>query len=285
MGDLSLYNRTVGSKDSETVLCCVCGKPAKPYALDYNGNSIGRCPRCGLRFVSPRPPMGALLTHTYDAAYYGLTGKDRKEASQDCSTHLSRLHRFAAPPGRLLDIGAGDGSLLKAAIAGGWSAEGVEMHPMLYERYLKDIGCPIHLGRFEGLGFKARYDAVTMIHVLEHVQDPKAFLARCSRALRPGGAAYAVVPNTASFNDRVKTALSRWRLKSRPWKHFAADHHLWFFTPETLSRLCEAAGFEVLRLAAIHPRPGTWPGAALFQSTLGRAVLAPWLCAVLGKPR
>ena len=35
-------------------------------------------------------------------------------------------------------------------------------------------------------------------------------------------------------------------LKGHSWKHYGALHHLWFFTPATLTTLIQAAGFEVL---------------------------------------
>ena len=35
-------------------------------------------------------------------------------------------------------------------------------------------------------------------------------------------------------------------LKDRCWKHYGALHHLWFFTPATLSALVREAGFEVI---------------------------------------
>ncbi|MBI5208896.1 MAG: methyltransferase domain-containing protein [Elusimicrobia bacterium] len=281
MGNLSVYNRTAGGGKSAAVLCCICHAAPRPYARDFRGNAIGRCPECGLRFVSPRPPMEAFLRHTYDEDYYGLGNGSRRSQPQDCGGHLARLQHWARPPGRLLDIGSGDGTLLRAAKAAGWLVEGVEMRQQLADRFLADIGCPIHVGGFEEFKPSHQFDAVTLIHVLEHVPDPMAFLRKCRAALKEGGVAYLAAPNTASLNDRIKTGLSRGALKRSRWKHLAADHHLWFFTPATMRRLCRQAGFEVLALATTHPSRKAWPGWLL--RGMARLSLGPWLAVALRK--
>jgi hypothetical protein len=55
------------------------------------------------------------------------------------------------------------------------------------------------------------------------------------------------VPNVAGLNPRLKSWQSRLGLKRKRWRHYAALHHLWFFTPPTLRRLVETAAFEVVR--------------------------------------
>jgi len=80
-------------------------------------------------------------------------------------------------------------------------------------------------------------------------------------ALASGAAAIVAVGCVTAFlaglSLRLKSWQSRWRLKRQRWKHYGALHHLWFFTPATLARVIEAAGFEVLHLETpVLERPG-----------------------------
>ena len=58
-------------------------------------------------------------------------------------------------------------------------------------------------------------------------------------------------PNVGWLACRYKTLLSRLGLKSRPFKHYDAWQHLFFFTPQRLARLMEERyDFEVLTTRA-----------------------------------
>lgn len=66
-------------------------------------------------------------------------------------------------------------------------------------------------------------DAVLATETLEHVPEPARFLAEAARCVRPGGRLVLTVPFSA-----------RW--------HYV-PHDYWRFTPSSLRRLLEAAGF------------------------------------------
>ena len=66
-------------------------------------------------------------------------------------------------------------------------------------------------------------------------------------SLRLSGILLVGVPNLAGLTPQLKSWQSRLGLKSKPWRHYAALHHLWFFTPASLRRLAEAAAFEVVQ--------------------------------------
>jgi 2-polyprenyl-3-methyl-5-hydroxy-6-metoxy-1,4-benzoquinol methylase len=103
-------------------------------------------------------------------------------------------------------------------------------------------------GELPAIDFRgARYDVVRFNHVLEHTRDPLVELTRARELVRPGGILLVGVPNVGGLSPRLKSWQSRLGLKTKRWRHYAALHHLWFFTPATLRRVAEAAGFEVVR--------------------------------------
>lgn len=284
MGSLEQFNKLSGGREKEDIPCCICGQKPVPYALDYNGNTIGQCPQCDLRFVSPRPHFSTLLEHVYDDKYYVEDGPNT-EALKDCEYYLDRVQALKSPPGLLFDVGASAGFLLETAAKRGWDIEGIDIQAEQVEYLRKKLSCPIHLGLIENLAVENRYDLLTLIHVLEHTLNPAAFLLKCKALIKPGGIVYAVFPNTASLNDRIKSNMSRWHLKSRRWKHFAADHHLWFFTIPTIESLAAKIDFPILSLKTIYPRKKIQnPLAAPLLHGLEKAGMGTWIELVLQRP-
>ena len=79
-----------------------------------------------------------------------------------------------------------------------------------------------------------RYDAVTMLQTLEHLQDPLAACRGALHCLRPGGILFATVPNRRS--------LTVWR-HGRAADCHANGTHLQFFTARAMRQMLRAAGF------------------------------------------
>lgn len=71
------------------------------------------------------------------------------------------------------------------------------------------------------------FDALIFSHVLEHLRDPAAVLARFSRLLRSGGQVLIAVPNVLSWRMRAQFLLGRFEYESAGTLD---DTHLCFFT-------------------------------------------------------
>jgi SAM-dependent methyltransferase len=78
------------------------------------------------------------------------------------------------------------------------------------------------------------FDMASLLHVLEHVPDPRATLTEARRVLAPGGVLLLALPNVDCLEAR---------LFGRDWYPLDLPRHYWGFTPHTLVRLVEECGF------------------------------------------
>jgi 2-polyprenyl-3-methyl-5-hydroxy-6-metoxy-1,4-benzoquinol methylase len=154
---------------------------------------------------------------------------------------LRRLLRFITN-GRLLEIGCATGEFLQLAAQAGFEVEGVEPDPgtsvLARDRHRLNVTT----GTLSEAGYpSACFDAVVMLHVIEHLDSPRQTVNEIHRVLKPGGIVAIETPNIDTIWFRL--------LKTR-WRQFIPDHYF-FFTPRTLGRLLENTGFRLLEIERV----------------------------------
>jgi SAM-dependent methyltransferase len=171
--------------------CAWCGAPLR------GGERLAgrtRCPACRVATTDPWPSE-AELESAYGGAYrppagrfagYGDAFLRRTRGS------LARRVDRIAPPGKVLDVGAGDGALLDALHRVGREAVGVERRSTRADILAIDLA-QVEVG----------WAAVVFWHSLEHLPEPGAALERSAALLAPGGVLIVAVPNAASLQARV----------------------------------------------------------------------------------
>ena len=106
--------------------------------------------------------------------------------------------RYASPPGDLLEIGPGHGTLAEGAIAAGWRYRAMEASPILLD-LLRQKGLEVTAGWAPPIvADDGSCDVVYADQVLEHMSgigDARQLVAEALRALRPGGVFFVVVPD------------------------------------------------------------------------------------------
>jgi SAM-dependent methyltransferase len=109
------------------------------------------------------------------------------------------------------------------------------------------------------------FDAVFVSHLIEHIWEPKPFVAALSRLTAKGGVIVFVTPNIRSLLARVS--------RSR-WVSFKIPEHVAYYDPTTIRRLLEPCGLEVIRVETAHQHYRV-----AFVSEKVRALLHPlsWL--------
>ncbi|HXG60971.1 MAG TPA: class I SAM-dependent methyltransferase [Planctomycetota bacterium] len=158
--------------------------------------------------------------------------------------YLGYLRDLGVTQGRLLEVGVGSGSFLRAARSAGFTVTGCDLSETVCRRIEERWGIPMHRGSLDLLP-PAQWDVVVMNHVLEHVQDPVDFLRAARRRLRPGGVLHVAVPNVAC----IEALFPGWNCY--------LPCHLSYFTPQSLSQTLRRAGFQVERRLT-HENFSTW---------------------------
>lgn len=140
--------------------------------------------------------------------------------------------------GRILDVGCGRGLFLSLMRQAGWDVAGVEYDEETASCARDAFGIPVVSGDPDHWPFMERaFDAVTLYHVLEHVQDPRAMIERCCRLLKRGGLLVISVPNLSSLQARFGKG---------DWFHLDLPRHLYHFQADGLIRLLKERSLEIL---------------------------------------
>ena len=136
----------------------------------------------------------------------GISGSIVSSLSQTC---LARRLTSRFGPGRVLEIGFGDGSFLEKMADSGWEADGIETSDTAVEMSRAKRGINTWKGEVTASDFEeSSYDLVIMRHVLEHMDKPDRVLSRIFEILCPNGAIFIAVPNIDSVEAKI--AGDRW---------------------------------------------------------------------------
>lgn len=147
---------------------------------------------------------------------------------------LADLARRGAS-GPLLDVGAGAGFLLRAAVERGWEAIGVELSRPSREHIRARVEAVLHDVDVKNAPIRRdSVGVVTLSHSLEHVLDPLGTLKRVREVLRPGGFVYVAVPNWAAGT----------RVFLRGQISWVAPCHISYFDRSSLANAFRGAGLQ-----------------------------------------
>lgn len=242
--------------------CAACGRPVPSSVVAAAGSrQLAGCPSCGLRWLLD-PPRGPELAALYTSGFYEPAPPRAGGLARGLHrvNNALRLRELAGlPPGRLLDVGCGKGRFLAAARDAGWDGIGVEFAPASAAAARDLAGVDVLVGDFTEIAVPGEFDAITFWHVLEHLPDPAAAVARAARLVRPGGRVVISVPNIDSLQARFG---------GDSWFHLDLPRHLFHFGPRSLTSLVERSGLRVIRVGHVQPE---MEAIGLVQTLLNRA--------------
>ena len=223
---------------------------ARDHTVSKDKFTIWQCGNCSLRFTQDVPPQEEIGKYYRSEDY--ISHSDTQKGLVNSLYHQVRKitlntkrswvkRATGRSEGTLLDIGAGTGAFLNHMRSTGWKVEGVEPDPKAIEvaerRYKLTLNSPAELFGYAD----ARFDAITMWHVLEHVHQLQEYIVQLKKLLKEDGVLLIAVPNYTSDDAAYYGEF---------WAAYDVPRHLYHFSPAAMKMLLQAHGFEICRL---HP--------------------------------
>ena len=254
---IKTWSMPVSNGKSEQIPCACCGNLLFKPALTCEGFSFVRCKSCSLVQRNPQPlpeEITARYRDTFGNDYLSYELENEKAflnlqqlALSDAGFYKIEKKLFAAAGYQsecempsLLDVGCATGALLSSLRDNRlhgcqWRVTGAEISPCAqYARDTRKLDVrdvPLENCNFPG----ASFDVVLASHLIEHLNDPKSFLAETYRILKNNGFCFITTPNISGFQAH---------LFGNSWRSAIFDH-LYLFSAHTLSIMLKDAGFKI----------------------------------------
>lgn len=265
---------------TETARCSLCRSLDVVDLFQVGGRQYMKCRGCDLIFQKGIQMDQAKAIYRSDE-YRRVESQHRLGLRRMIfQRSLDEIERVKSP-GRLLDVGCGDGLFLNLAGRRGWKADGVELSPGAYEQAQNVIRLNIFHGELRDARFPdSFFDVVTLYNVLDHLPSPLDELLEIHRIIKLGGLLVLRVPNATFHVNLIRV------LKSlKPYLVF----HLYCFSPKTIRLLLEKVGYDRISVKnavltpfdpySISPLLGEWGMQAIKQTVYLTAQVLYYLSA------
>jgi len=200
------------------------------------------CDKCGGGRLYPQPTKRQ-LKKIYDSCDYfnslSAPASNKvfqwfltKRVYQSPSEWVTKLFR----PGRILDVGCGNGEFLADLRNYGFETWGCDISRVAVLRTQEKIGkSKVKMGFLPDLNFRIKFDIISFWHILEHLDNPFSYLLRARSLLKKGGLIVGEVPNLDSSLLKIFGSYYCWVI---------VPEHLVYFSRESLRALLKRIGFK-----------------------------------------
>lgn len=214
-------------------------------------DQIVKCKNCGLVYTNPRIKSTIIIDSCSqgDDEVYVSQEEGRKKTFQEGIEWIKKVtkkkenkeneaNKEMSNEKKILDVGCAAGFFLAVAKENGFDPYGIELNAWLAEYGRKKFSLEnVKAGTLEDARWKDNFfEYVTMWDVLEHVPDPIKTLKEINRITKDNG--YLVISYPDYSSIFAKLFGRRW------W--FLLSHHIYYFTPNTMERMLQKTGFEVV---------------------------------------
>lgn len=212
-------------------------------AFSRESFSLNKCKDCDFLYTNPVPsdPSRYYSTDNYISHQTSFTSITDIVYSlvRNFSFHYKyRLISDGDSASNLLDIGCGTGQFLKYMQKKNWDIGGVEKSESPRLQAERVLSKTIQEDIFQ---ITAKYEVVTLWHVLEHLPNLNATVAHLKTLLNANGHIYFALPNYKSLDAKEYKEY---------WAGYDVPRHLYHFDQSTFHKLMSRNGMKIV---STHP--------------------------------
>jgi SAM-dependent methyltransferase len=218
--------------------CPACNANNHRFLFHKSGGSYVACQGCKMVYLNPVFKDDAL--ENYYRGNHQLQGatvaSDLEFYTRLYKKGLSSIEKQLGTTGRILDVGCSTGSFLDIAKAAGWECAGLELNHA-EAKISRSKGHAIQENMLSKAEFAEKLDAISLWDVFEHIKDGFAFLQEAKKFLKPSGLVFVQSPSRDALAARILQAQCNM---------FDGLEHVNLFGMESLTQLCQRAGYEIV---------------------------------------
>jgi 2-polyprenyl-3-methyl-5-hydroxy-6-metoxy-1,4-benzoquinol methylase len=223
--------------------CTLCHNNNTETKFLKNGYRIASCNLCNHLFTEFEPTEGEIeQIYSDDYFFKGGAGYEDYTLEKDMlikrgSYYANKIKKYISV-GKVLDIGAAAGFILKGFENNGWQGTGIEPNRRMVEYGRKVVGVSIKKGTIETVELEGKFDLVVLIQVVAHMYDLQKAFRKIYHLLKPGGCVLIETWNKDSLTARAF---------GRNWHEYSPPGTLNYFSKRTLNLLMTKNDFSLVK--------------------------------------
>jgi len=224
----------------------MCQNENSKIVLETKGYELHECLDCGIIFSHKDGKQNTNEAETY-TNYYKKEKATRFGGPIEMIVKVFRfmrayrIHLFKPDGKSILDIGSGRGWILffMRKYFGHERTVGTQISMNAYEFSKEKLKLEIYNKDLLEISFDTKFDVISILHVLEHVENVELYVEKIHDLLNEKGLLFIEVPNYNAWSRK---------LTNEHWLALDLKHHLAFFTPKTLISLLEKYNFKIKKV-------------------------------------
>ena len=198
-----------------------------------------------------------MITRDYNAEYKDSTRKYAYRFDTVLRRYIMRTLDPFLPPGKALEMGCYTGDMTELIAARYGDVTVVEASEELVAAAGARLAGRAHFvtGTFETVELHDRYDAIFLIHTLEHLDDPVAVLSRVNGWLTDRGRLFVVVPNANAPSRQIAVQMGLIPFNDAVTDDERVHGHRKTYRLDTLARDALDAGLHIVQSGGVFFKP------------------------------
>ena len=249
-------------KEKPNNTCIVCGSD-KQKKIGIRGNreyfgsdksvtphcvtNVVECKNCGFIYINPTfqgiDDVESIYYSSIDLYVYNL----KKSVEDMFQKRVDIISQYSSGK-HGLDVGPGKGEFLNQLSKNGYIAEGIEPSTNFCEFASKTFNLKMHNLTLDNFITENKYDFISSLHSLEHMNNPHLFFKSAHSLLNENGILYIEVPNTNAAIVRIIEFI--YKIIGLGWSSRLCPLHQPFhkhgYNLKSLSYILKANNFELI---------------------------------------